>query len=194
MPDVVRYGSNPDTPEDIRNIERAIGNEADLAAVASMPNDRIRSSLALWLAGATYPEIASQLQMRSGAVAQAAVERALAESLDETTDRGKLRLKQSLRLDRFLKAISPKALNPDHPEQLQAMRTALAIVDRQIRLQGVDAPQEHIIHTPDSDEFARVITLAARGAGVELPETVDPWDDQYIEDAEVVEDDEEAAS
>lgn len=193
MPDIVRYGGEPDAPDDVRRIEKQIGSEADAATVESMSNDKVRSALALWLAGAQPGEIASQLEMRSAAVATMAIERALAESVDETTDRGKLRVKQSLRLDKFLKAISPKALDPKHPEQLQAMRTALAIVDRQIRLQGVDAPQEHIIHTPDSDEFARVITLAARGAGVELPKAVDPWDEEYIIDAEEVPDGEEDA-
>lgn len=186
MSDVVRIGGPTADDGDLRRVQKAAGTADDQRLVAEMPHDRVRAALALWTAGANYGDIATQLQLRSPAVATLAIERALSEQVDDGTDRTKLRRRMSLTLDRFLKAVTPKAIDPNHPEQLAAVRAGLAIVDRYAKLNGLDAPVEINVNMPGSEEFQQFVQLAALGAGMEVPIEADVFD---FDDAEVVEDD-----
>lgn len=188
MSDVVRIGGPTAEDSVLRNVQKNAGTAEEESLVAQMPHDRVRAALALWTAGATYGDIATQLQLKSPAVAMLAIERALSEQVDDNMDRTKLRRRMSLTLDRFLKAVTPKAIDPNHPEQLAAVRAALAIVDRYSKLNGLDAPVEVNVNMPGSDEFQRFVELAALGAGMEVPIEADVFD---FEDAEVVDDDDD---
>lgn len=165
------------------------GGEGDIAYVNSLSYDKIRAALTLWSSGANFAEIATQLSMRSPAAVQVAVERALAEMVDDTTDRPRQRRRLTLALDRLLKATMGKAIDPAHPEQLQAVRTTLAIIERYARLNALDAPTEHVIHMPGQDEFSAFIEAAARGQGMEMPVEADPFSDEYVIDADEVDED-----
>lgn len=190
MSRVARFGGSDDQSDDLARMEASYGSEVDVLEVDKMPNDRVRAILSLWLAGATLPEIATQFGMRSPAVVRVAIERALSETVDDLADRGKLRQKMSLTLDRLLRSVMTKAVNQESPDHLAAVRTAMTIVDRKIRLHGLDAPQEHVVHMPGNDEFQRIIEMAAQSQGLALPEEGDPFADD-IEDAEVLDDDDE---
>jgi hypothetical protein len=168
------------------------GGSEDIAYVNSLGHDKIRAVLTLWTSGANYAEIATALGMRSPAAVQIAIERALGEMVDDTTDRPKQRRKMSLVLDRLMKGVMPKAVNPDNPEQLQAVRTMISLVERYSRLNNLDAPQEVTVHMPGQEEFTTFIHAAARGLGMPVAEEADIFSDEYITDAEVVEDDAEA--
>jgi len=185
---VARFGGDEDKPDDLARIEASYGSEVDVLEVQKMPYDRIRSIMALWLAGASFADIAMQFNMRSPALARVAVERALSESVDDTQDRSKLRQKMTLTLDRLLRSVMAKAVDGESPDHLAAVRTALSIVDRKIRLHGLDAPLEHVVHYPENEEFERVIAMMAQTQGMMLPDEGDPFAEE-IEDAEVVEDD-----
>ena len=163
------------------------GGKADALYVAELPHDRVRAVLTLWTSGANFSEIATALGMRSPTVVQMTVERALGEMVDDTTDRTTQRRKMSLVLDRLMRATLPKAVNPENPEQLQAVRTVTALVERYSRL---DAPTEVTVHMPGAQEFTTFIEAAARGLGMEVPVEADIFSDEYM-DAEVVEDDPE---
>lgn len=186
---VARFGSDDDDNPEVAAIEQRAGGPDDIAHVNTLAFETVRSCLALWTAGANYADIARQMHLRSPKIAQMAVERALADMVDDHSDKSKLRRRMSLTLDRFLKAITPKAVDPEHPEQLAAVRTGLSIVDRYSKLNGLDAPVQVDIHMPSGEQFETFIALAARGAGIEVPIEADPFDTVYeIEDAEVVED------
>ncbi len=185
---VVRIGSgDPDNPE-VTQFENMAGSSTELAIVDAMSHERIRSALSLWTAGATYGDIATQFNFQSPRIAMMAIERALSEQVDDATDRTKLRRRMSLTLDRFLKAITPKAVDPTHPEQLAAVRAGLSIVDRFARLHGLDAPTEVTVRMPGNEDFNKFIELAARGQGMEVPVEADPFE---YEDAEIVEDEDD---
>lgn len=196
MSAIARFGSDDDENPEVAKFELRAGSVEDIAHVNSLAFETVRSCLALWTAGANYADIAKQMKLRSPRIAMLAVERALSEMVDDHADKSKLRRRMSLTLDRFLKAITPKAVDPEHPEQLAAVRTGLSIVDRFSKLNGLDAPTEVNIHMPSGEQFETFIALAARGAGIDVPENADPFDPQYeiIEDADVVEDEDDGES
>jgi len=188
---IAKFGGDPERDgEEMAVFAEKNGSAEDLATVEGLSNERVRASLALWTAGATYGDIAAQFNFRSPAVAAMAIERALSESVDDTQDRSKLRRRMGLTLDRLLRAVMPKAINAENPEQLPAVRVALTIVERYARLNGLDAPVQLDVHMADDEKFQQIIELAARGMGMPVPVEADIFADEYI-DAEVVSDDEE---
>lgn len=194
MGEIARFGSDDIANPEVAAFDVRIGTADDIAHVNTLAYESVRSCLALWTAGANYADIAKQMHLRSPKVAQLAVERALSEMVDDHGDKSKLRRRMSLTLDRFLKAITPKAVDPENPEQLAAVRTGLSIVDRFAKLNGLDAPTEVNIHMPNAEQFETFIALAARGAGIEVPIEADPFSEEYIEDADLVEDDDDGES
>ncbi len=163
------------------------GGPDDIAYVNALGHDKVRSILTLWTSGANYAEIATALGVRSPAAVQVAVERALGEMVDDNTDRTKQRRRMSLVLDRLMKGVMPKAVNPENPEQLQAVRTMISLVERYSRLNNLDAPQEVTVHMPGQEEFATFIHAAARGMGLPVAQEADIFSEEYMY-AEVVED------
>lgn len=138
------------------------------------------------LAGATWAEIASTLGYSSPRTALAAVERALAKQLDNDEDKERMRRLAGQRLDRLLRAIWPKAIDPDHPEHLLAVTKAREVIDRHAKLYGLDAPTEVVVHSPTQQELeAWVTTVVAMSAP--------PVEEFDIFDADVVEDDDPPA-
>jgi hypothetical protein len=67
-----------------------------------------------------------------------------------------------------------------------AVRAAISVLERQARLDGLDAPTKVEVQQPEEMEFDRIVRLAAVAGGLSIPEEGDPFED--IEDAEVVED------
>ncbi len=189
---IAKFGGDPEKDgEDMAEFAEKNGSAADMATVEAMGNDKVRASLALWTAGATYGDIAAQFGFRSPAVAAMAIERALSENVDDTQDRTKLRRRMSLTLDRLLRAVMPKAINAENPEQLPAVRVALIVVERYAKLNGLDAPVQIDVNMVDDKKFTTLVELAARGMGMPVPVEADIFSEEYV-DAEVVEDEEDA--
>lgn len=186
---VAKFGGDPEKDgEDMAEFNDKNGSSEDMVTVEQMSNDTVRASLALWTAGATYGDIAAQFRFRSPAVAAMAIERALSESVDDTQDRTKLRRRMSLTLDRLLRAVMPKAIDSNNPEQLPAVRTALTVVERYSRLNGLDAPTQLDVNVVGDEKFQTLVELAARGMGMTIPEEADIFDAEYVD--EVIPDDE----
>jgi hypothetical protein len=124
---------------------------------------RSDAAVALRIAGATYDDIAATLGYRSAAAAAVQVERALAKTVTPI-NREQLRDLAGRRLERMIRSAWPKAVNPDSPEQLPAIRTVRDLIDRHARLYGLDAPAEIVVHTPTTAEIeqwvASVLTSA----------------------------------
>lgn len=108
-------------------------------------------ALAVW--GASYPEIKNKLGYSSARHARVAVERALAASADSEDDRDKMRVIISKRLNRLLASHMSKAVDPKDAQQLAYSARVLAIIDRQAKLYGVDAPTQ--IQFTASDDHIR---------------------------------------
>lgn len=67
------------------------------------------------------------------------------------------------RLERLLRAVLPKALNPEHPEQLAAHARALAVIDRHARLYGLDAATKVDLEiSPSQREMAEFVATVVK--------------------------------
>jgi len=173
-----------------------------LAAIERLNQNSINAAVSLKIKGASYAEIAEVLEYESPAYARAAVERALAQTHGEE-DKAALRNLSTARLEKMLQALAPSAMNPTvrirvgrsketdeqlyeempNPELLPASRQYLAVLDRAIKLHGLDAPTQLQFVDPKTEEFARIIEMVARAQGEHVPIEGD------IEDAVIVEGD-----
>ena len=112
------------------------------------------AALALRLSGAGYDDVANALGLPSATAAREAAENALAaRAWDDKDGRTRLRAENGARLERLLRSVWPKATDPDNPEHLPAVRVARELIDRYVRLFGLDAPTEVIIHNPTAHEI-----------------------------------------
>lgn len=154
-------------------LERAIENgenpNADLEE-KEKARTKAEAAVALRISGAGYTAIAKALEYSSPTRARAAVERALASSADSPEDRDAQIELIDRRLNRLLQSVMSKAVNPSEPEQLQYNARALAIIDRQARLHGVDAPTKVQVTPSDTyiqEYLAKIHPLAAAQSAVE---------------------------
>lgn len=136
---------------------------------------KANAAIQMKAAGAEWDEIAEVLGYPDGRSALVAVEKALERELSET-DKTFLRGIASKRLERLIRAVWPKALDPDSPEQMSAVGRARELIADHRRLHGLDAPTEIAVHTPDTAEIqAWVAKVAAIGAPT--LEEDDPFED-----------------
>lgn len=142
---------------------------------------RVEAAIGLRVAGANYSEIAEVLEYSSVEQARSAVERGLAATATEE-DRKQLRDIAGRRLERLLRGLWKKATNEEHPEQLSASRTALALIDRHIRLFGLDAPSEMVIYSPTAGEMENWIAGMVKHVRAGLPQEVDILDGEVVSD------------
>lgn len=131
-----------------------------------------RSAVALKLAGASYSEIAETLGFAGPVEARNAVERDLAnQAIKDSDGIEALRTEESMRIQRLLRSVWRKATDEADPEHLPAVRVALSLIDRNIRLRGLDAPTEVVVHNPAQAEIdawvAMVTQHEAIGLGME---------------------------
>jgi hypothetical protein len=124
----------------------------------------------------TYERIAAVLGFSSAGAARAAVESTVAAVADSDGDRSMLRARMSLTLDQYHRAVYPHAMDPDDPDQAGYIKLGLAIVDRKIRLQGLDAPQVHYIN-PEGDQLEEYVRVLAVASGAVLTVEGDPFSD-----------------
>lgn len=125
---------------------------------------RAMAAVALRLGGAGYATIAAQLGYASERRVRDVIERALAESVDNPEDRARLRSVQQARLERMLTSVWTRANNPKDPDHLAYSARALAIIDRENRMLGLDMPTEVTMHhVPELGEVqAWVAAMAQR--------------------------------
>lgn len=145
-------------------------NEVDTSAT------KAEAGVALRLSGASYTQIAKTLGYSSAYRARAAVERALATSADAPEERDKMRNLTSRRLNRLLQSVMGKAVDPRDTQHLAYNARALAIIDREARLWGVDAPTQ-VQFTPTDqhiqDYVAKITVLADADRDAEEADIID---------------------
>ena len=148
-----------------------------------VPSDATRpeAAVALKLAGASYETIAERLDFPSVADARHSVEKALADSASEYSDRDRLRLIMNRQMDRIMSKCFQESMR-NGPDSMMWAKTWLSFSDRKSRLNGLDAPVEvHTTITPAYDEImAWASNFAAQVAGKEIVIEADIFDDRQI--------------
>lgn len=112
---------------------------------------KAEAAVTLKLYGASYTDIKNTLHYSSAYRARMAVERALAAAADSPEDRDQMRYLINKTLDRLKSSVMSKAMNPNDAQHLAYNARALAILDRQAKLWGVDAPTQ--IQITPSDQY-----------------------------------------
>jgi hypothetical protein len=131
---------------------------------------RAMAVVAMKMAGASFASIAGELGYASAGRAQNVYERALAASVDMDTDLTRARTLQVKRLDRLLMSVWEKAINPKHRDHILYASTALKIIDRTSKLQGLDAPvQVNMTHSASYEDIER---WASKMASIASPDEI----------------------
>lgn len=147
---------------------------------------KANAALQMKLAGATWEEIAEAIGYPTGRQALIATERALEKELHTEKSQSHMRGLAGKRLERLLRSVWAKAINPDHPEHLQAIARAREVIDRHAKLYGLDAPTEFVVSSPTASQLEAWVA--------QVVETKSPrLEEGDIFDAEVVEDESEDA-
>lgn len=135
--------------------------------------------VALKIAGASFDTIAKDQGYSSALAARQAYERILAETVDEEKDLPRARQLQNARLSRLLQSTWRKAIDDKHADHLAYVRTALAIIDRQNKMNGWDTPtQVNVAVTPQMEQIeAWAARMAAEVTGEEIVIEADLFDE-----------------
>jgi hypothetical protein len=165
---------DPDLVTEAEFVDRPISHKA-------------RSALHLYYNNASLDEIVTVVGFASIEEASRAIDSAVkAELRGDTKAKDRMRHIANRKLDQLLRSVSAKAANPKHPEHLSAVDKAVKIIDRHIRLYGLDAPTEMIVHNPDSEEIQAWVTSVMAQGQADLEEM-----DILDVEGEVVEDDDD---
>lgn len=119
------------------------------------PPTRAAAAMVLAVEGCPYPEIANILDYPTAKLAKEAVWAAIADAGADHDDVARMRSLQSARLDKLLYSVMRRATANSDPDQLSYARVALAILDRQAKLFGIDAAQHVVVYTPTQREIAQ---------------------------------------
>lgn len=175
-----------DQQKSIESYERRIGTEADIRYVESMSDVQAQAMTVLWVHGASYGEISDEWGCTI-AVARLAVERTLADSLEDNENREKQRERLGMQLNSFMKAVMPRALNPKDKDQALFIRLGLLVAERTAKLWNLDAPTQVQLHMPSDDDLEKWVGVVLAAQGAVLPEEGDPFDLEQNPDTGVFE-------
>jgi hypothetical protein len=148
------------------------------------------AALEMRLAGASWDDIAEVLGYPTARQAIVATEKALERELKTEHSQATMRTLAGRRLERLLRAVWSKSIDPNHPDQLIAHQRALAVIDRHIKLYGLDAPTEMVVRSPSTEALEHWVATVVNQMAPQLPEGdifADGEDEDYI-DVEVVSD------
>lgn len=151
-----------------------VGTAQDWKYVESMSEVQARAMTALWIRGANYPEIADEWNCTTAA-ARLAVERTLSDSLDDSEDRSKQRLRLAMQYDALMREVMPGALKHNRNQQMY-IRLALQIAQQKSKLLGLDAPMEITVTMPTDQELTAWADQVLSLKGLAVPEEGDPFD------------------
>ena len=131
---------------------------------------KANAAIQMKLAGATWDEIAEVIGYPTARQALIAVERALERELKTENSQAKMRTLAGQRLERLLRSVWSKAIDPNHPEHLTAVTKARELVDRHAKLYGLDAPTEVVVTSPTTTELERWVATVIEQNEPQLPE------------------------
>lgn len=156
------------------------GDSTDHKNLLRARRRKANSALEMKLANATWGQIAEVLGYPTARTAKIAVERALEENL-QSEDRDILRSLASARLERLIRAVWHKAVDPENPEQMVAIAKVREVIADHRKLMGLDAPTEVVIHQPTRVELEEWVARVVQTANppVEEDDIIDvEWDEE----------------
>lgn len=131
------------------------------------PRSKVRKALSvlqLRESGYAFDEIAEILNLPDAQAAEREFTKGMVAMLKDNPDvLTHLRDLTGRRLERLLRAVWTKALDPNNPEQMVAHQRALAVIDRHARLYGLDAATKvDVEFSPTQREMAEFISAVAK--------------------------------
>lgn len=164
---------NPLVMSDLEAEAAALGDpkRAQLVKKVSQmdPPSRASAAVNLLISGADYRDIAKVLVYKNTDEVKRAVWNAIGSIEMDENRRGRERELMARRLTAMISSGWKRATNPNDPDHLAYQRLMLAIMDRQAKLYGLDAPTQSIVYTPSQAEInehvARVRNLVVVEAG-----------------------------
>lgn len=152
---------------------------------------RALAAVRLWLSGASHATIARELGYASAESVRDVIEKALADSVKTAEDIPRARAVRRRQLEELVKVCMPTAMNPKHKDHRNYVHTVASLVDRLVKLDGLDAPvQVKMEHSVSHDAIRQWVEKAAPILGAPAPQEASIFgDNEIIVDAEVVTDD-----
>lgn len=139
------------------------------------------AALQLKTSGATWSEIAQVCGYPTPRQAMLAVEKALVRQLNDEDDKAKMRAVSGARLERLLRGIWHKAIDPNNEEQMVAVSRARELISDHNKLYGLAAPTEIVVSTPTQTELEDWV-LRMTAAMVPDTEEADIWEGEVVDD------------
>jgi hypothetical protein len=153
------------------------------SAVARARDRKANAAIQLRIAGADWNEIAQALGYPTARAALVATERALEKELHTEESQKAMRAMSGKRLERLLRGVWTKAIDPAHPEHLLAVDKARQLIDRHAKLYGLDAPTEFVVSNPAQQELEKWVASVISTQRPALEEA-DIFDAEIVEDEE----------
>lgn len=151
------------------------------SGVARARNRKANAAIQLRIAGASWAEVAEALGYPTPRAALVATERALENELRTEENKANMRSMAGKRLERMLRGVWSKAIDPDNPEHLLAVDKARLIIDRHAKLYGLDAPTEVVVTNPAQQELEQWVSEVIKSKAPQLDEA-DIFDAEWTED------------
>lgn len=145
---------------------------------------KYNAALALKMSGATWEDICDVIGYPTVRSARIAVERALERQVkDDNQTQSHLRQLANVRLERLLRGVWAKAIDPNNPDHLVAMTKAREIIADHRKLFGLDAPTEMNINNPGAQELEQYVNFLI-SKGTPALEEADIFDGEWEEEDE----------
>lgn len=145
------------------------------------PSTKAEAAMSLLLSGASFADIARLLEYASTQAAKNAVERSLASTVT-IDDKKSLQKIAARRYEALLKSVMPRATNPKDSSQLAFNQRAQALVDRIVKLQGLEEATQ--IQITPSDEYLQQYTARMMESLGMTP--VDSPEADILEEADII--------
>lgn len=169
---------DPTDPTGVRD-ETPRGN----SEVARARDRKANAAIQMRIAGATWEEVAEVVGFPSGRHALVATEKALEKELHTEESQKAMRSMAGKRLERLLRGVWTKAIDPSHPEHLVAIDRARQLIDRHAKLYGLDAPTEYVVSSPSAAQLETWVASVVQQQRPALAEA-DIFDIDVVEDEE----------
>lgn len=156
-------GQDSTNPTGVSASGRTVGTSPGSDDAGRARQRKANAAIQMRLAGASWSEIALTLGYPTPRTALVSVEKALEKELNSHGDRDAMRRLAGARLERMLRSVWAKAMDPDHPEHLMAITKAREVVAQHAKLFGLDAPTEVVVHNPTRAELETWVSMVLSG-------------------------------
>jgi hypothetical protein len=173
-------------PDIVAEMEAVYSEEYDFsdARVTGESTKMVKGKAAAVMAasGADFQEIAQVLNFRTPRIAELAVQRALADSLD-SWDKATLKALITQRYETLWRGALARSQRRGYYAREAAAATALKTLVEETKFLGLAAPSEHIVHSPAEREIRVFVEHLTSKQIAQLPEEIDVLDAEVVHDS-----------